>query len=118
MAHDNDRGDEEQLESLQGDAKSRRSFLIGLGKWSAVAISVALLDEAVDSNDEVLAQRRGSWVNRRGRGGWLNRSRGGGGWLNRGGYYGWVNWINNGGYWVNRTWINRRAGGGWINRRR
>lgn len=117
MAHDNDKGDEEQLESLQEDAVSRRRFLFSLGKWSAVVIGVALLGEAIDSDDEVLAQRRrgGSWVNRRGGGSWVNRSRGGG-WLNRGGYRGWVNWINNRGYWVNNSWINRRAGGGWLNR--
>jgi len=121
MAHDYDNNDNEPLESGEAEIQSRRSFLIGLGKWSGVVVGAAILGNLIDSDDDVHAQRRrggGSWVNRRGGGGgaWVNRSGGGGGWINRSG----GGWVNRGGSWVNRgggSWVNRRGGGGWINRR-
>lgn len=99
---------------------SRRDFLVGLGKWSAVVIGAALFGATAGPTDV-----KANWVNRRG-GAWVN----GGGWVNRGGGAwvnggrAWVNrgggaWVNGGGGWVNRgggSWVNRRGGGGWINR--
>ena len=71
----------------------RRSFLIGLGKWSKVIVGGALFGGLISAQQNAHA----AWVNRRGGGGWVNRrgGSGGGGWVNgRGG-----------------------GGGGWINRR-
>ena len=67
----------------------RRSFLIGLGKWSKVIVGGALFGGLISVQQNVHA----GWVNRRGGGGWVNR---------RGG---WINGRSGGG------------GGGWINRR-
>lgn len=76
-----------------GALQSRRDFLLGLGRWSKIAIGVAVFGGLATGPSEAQA---GAWVNRRG--GWIN---GGGGWVNGGG----------------GSWANRRGGGGWINRR-
>ena len=88
------------------EVKSRRDFLIGLGKWSKVIVGSALLGGCYTYGG-------GGWINGRGyNSGWINR-RGGG-------------WVNGRGGWVNRRhghggggWVNRRGGGGrsWANRR-
>jgi len=75
--------------------RSRRDFLVGLGKWSRVVITGAVLGSGMLLVDK---PAQAGWLNRRGccRGGsWINRRRGG-------------------------SWINRRGGvrgGSWINRR-
>ena len=69
---------------------SRRDFLVGLHKWSAIIIGGALLGSALPSQEA----RAAGWINGRGGGGggWVNRSGGGGGWINgRGGGGGWIN---------------------------
>jgi hypothetical protein len=100
----------EQSEDVEVDLElqSRRDFLIGLKKWSAVVIGGAVLG-ALLAQDEA---RAGAWVNHRG-------GYGGGAWANRGGA-----WINGGGAWVNNaivgggSWVNGAGGGGaWVNRR-
>jgi len=103
----------------ESDLKSRREFLIGLGKWSKVIIGGAVFGGLLTVDKEAQA-----WINRRGYGGgWINnRGYYGGGWLNNRGYYGgsWAN-ARGGGGWANRrgggSWANRRGGGGWANRR-
>ena len=79
--------------------QSRRQFLVGLGKWSKVVITGAVLGTGL------------THVGRDAQAGWINR---------RGGYYGPVG----GGSWINGAggggWVNRRGGwggGSWINRR-
>ena len=63
--------------------QDRRDFLLGLGKWSMVVISVAAAGTVVASPAEA------GWINSRG--GWINgRGGGGGGWINGGGG-GWIN---------------------------
>ena len=83
---------------------SRRDFLKGLRKWSAVVIGGAVLGHlAAPEARAGWVNRRGGWVNGAGGGGgsWVNRSGGGGGsWVNRSGGGGWVN--NRGGSWINR----------------
>jgi hypothetical protein len=111
----------EQSEDVEVDLElqSRRDFLIGLKKWSAVVIGGAVLG-ALLAQDE--ARAGGAWVNHRGGyggGAWANR---GGAWVN--GHAGWVNSaIVGGGSWVNGSggggaWVNRRGygGGAWVNR--
>jgi hypothetical protein len=119
---------------------SRRDFLVGLRKWSAIVIGGALLGGALPPPETNAAwvNGGGGWVN--GRGGWINGSGGGGGWVNRSGGSGawynrgttwanrgaaWVNgsgWYNRSGSWVNGgggggAWVNNRGGGGaWVNR--
>jgi hypothetical protein len=78
---------DETLEDLA--LRSRRRFLLGLGKWSRAVIIGAVAGGAL------LADRpaRAGWYNRRGGGGgWVNGA--GGGWANRrgGGWGG--SWIN------------------------
>jgi hypothetical protein len=89
---------------------TRREFILGLKKWSKVAIGAALIGAAIVTQEK--DADAGGWVNRwGGGGGWIN---GGGGWINRAG-----GWINGGGGWINGSggWINRwGGGGGWINR--
>jgi hypothetical protein len=85
----------------------RRLFLQSIGKWSAAAISAAIVGSAwLAFPPEANA---GAWVNRRGGyggGGWINgRGGGGGGWLNHGG---------GGGGWINRRYYG--GGGAWVNR--
>jgi hypothetical protein len=91
--------------------KSRREFLRGLGKWSAIIIGAAAIGGIVGPTDAA------GWVN--GGAAWVNaRGGGGAGWVNRSG--GGASWINRSGGWVNRgaSWVNARGGGGsWINRR-
>ena len=93
----------------ESELKSRREFLIGLGKWSKVIIGGAVFGGLLTVDKEAQA-----WVNRRGGGGWVNRRGSGGrGWVNGRGYGGgsWANARGGGG------WANRRGGGGWANRR-
>jgi hypothetical protein len=70
---------------------SRRDFLVGLHKWSAIIIGTTLVGGALPSQEA----RAAGWINGRGGGGgggWINRSGGGGGWINgRGGGGGWIN---------------------------
>ncbi len=116
---------------------SRRDFLAGLKKWSAIVIGGAILGGALPTQEARAAWvngRGGAWVNGRGGyhggGSWVNRyGGGGGGWVNRYGGYGGGSWVNRyggygyGGGWVNRYgggggWVNYRGGGGgsWVNR--
>ena len=119
-SEDNARNEEELL--------NRRDFLIGLKKWSMIAIGGALLSGALTAPEA----SGGAWVNRwGGGGGWIN---GGGVWGNGGPVWGnagtiWGNgggsWANGGGGWGNRggswanggggSWVNRYGGGGWVN---
>ena len=96
------------------DIDERRSFLIGLGKWSKVIVGGALFGGLMSAQQT--AHARGAWVNRRGGGGGYRggyRGGGGGRWINgRGGYRGGSAARGYGG-----SWVNRRGGGGWINRR-
>jgi hypothetical protein len=85
-------------EAADATLAGRREFLIGLGRWSKIAISAAVLGGLAATGSDAVA---GAWINRRG--GWIN---GGGGWINGGG--------GGGGSWVNRRGL---GGGGWINRR-
>jgi hypothetical protein len=75
---------------------SRRNFLVGLQKWSAIIIGGTLLAGALPPPEA------SAWVNGGGGGSWVN-GRGGGG-------AGWINKSGGGG------WVNGRGGGGWINR--
>lgn len=99
---------------------SRRNFLVGLQKWSAIIIGGTLLAGALPPPEaSAWVNGRAAWVN--GRGGWVNAAvvGGGAGWVNRagGGGAAWVNrsgggggaaWVNGRGGWVNgRGWINR-----------
>jgi hypothetical protein len=80
------------------DEPGRRDFLVGLGRWSKIAIGVAVFGGLAGSGTNAEA-------------GWINRRGGGGGWVNgRGG-----GWINGGGGWINRR--GGVGGGSWINRR-
>lgn len=112
-----------QSEAPESDG--RRSFLIGLGKWSGVLVTSTVAGGWLypDRNAEAWIRRGGSWINRRGYGGggWINGRgyRGGGGWINGRGYGG-GSWINGRNYYGGGgSWVNRRGGGGagWINRR-
>jgi len=82
-----------EIDIEDAELKARRDFLRSLMKWSSVVIGAVTLGAFAAPTEA-----RAGWINRRGS--WLNGA-GGGGWINGGG----------GG------WINRRAGGGsWINR--
>lgn len=103
--------EEVENETEESEMKSRREFLIGLGKWSKVIIGGAVFGGLLTVDKEAQA-----WVNRRGGGGWVNRrgyGGGGGRWINGRGYGGggWANARGGGG------WANRRGGGSWANRR-
>jgi hypothetical protein len=89
--------------------QGRRSFLIGLGRWSKIVIGAAVLGGLAVTESDAQA----GWLNRHGGGGggWVNRHGGGGGWVNRHGGGGWAN-RHGGGGWANR----HGGGGGWINR--
>jgi hypothetical protein len=80
-------------ETLEDPAlRSRRRFLLGLGKWSRAVIIGAVAGGALLTDRPA---RAGGWINRRGvGGGWVNGA-GGGGWVNHRGA-GW------GGSWINR----------------
>jgi hypothetical protein len=106
---------DQSTEELQTEAKlvSRRNFLIGLRKWSAIVIGSALVGGVLLPEETAgWVNSRGSWVNGRA-GGWVNR---GGSWINGGG-----SWVNRGGggAWVNggRAWVNGGGGSAWVNRR-
>jgi len=74
---------------------SRRDFLVGLRKWSAAVIGVAVAGAVFLPGGIVQA----GWVNGRGGGGgWINGGGGGGGWVNRGGGGGGGSWVNRRGY--------------------
>ena len=104
--------EESEIDKPWRELKSRREFLIGLGKWSKVVIGSAVFGELLTTDKEAQA-----WVNGRSGGGWINRrGYGGGGWINNRGYYG-GGWINNRGYYGGGSWANARGGGGWANRR-
>jgi hypothetical protein len=69
------------------ELQSRRDFLIGVGRWSKIAIGAAILGGLAAGQREAVA---GAWVNRRGGvvvgggGAWINNRYGGGGaWVNR-----------------------------------
>jgi len=78
---------------------SRRDFLNGLRKWSVAAIGVAVGGSVMLQSEKAAAwvNRRGSWINGPGAGGWVNRS---------------TTWANRG-----SAWVNRSGGGAWVNRR-
>jgi hypothetical protein len=102
---------------------SRRDFLVGLKKWSAIVIGGVVLGGVLPTQESRAAWVNGgggAWVN--GRGGWVNGGGGSAGWVNRSG--GWINGGGGGAGWVNRSgggtgWVNGRGGGGgaWVNRR-
>jgi hypothetical protein len=76
---------------LAAEQQRRRDFLLGLGRWSKVAIAAAVFGGLATRQADVQAA---SWVNRRGgvRGGaWVNGGGGGGSWVNRRGVGGWIN---------------------------
>jgi hypothetical protein len=79
-----------QETSNEEELLNRRSFLVGLKKWSKIVISGAL-------GSALLLHAPG-----KAEAGWINNRGGGGGWMNGGGGGGWAN---------------NRGGGGWINRR-
>lgn len=54
---------------LDDEQRGRRDFLLGLGRWSKVVIGAAVLGGFAVPGADVQA---GSWVNRRGVGGWIN----------------------------------------------
>lgn len=107
MSEESSQSAEESTEPAE--VQERRHFLQGLGKWSGAAISAAVVGGWLATAPTA---QGASWINRRGvarprRGSWINRP-GGAGWINRPG-----GWINRPG-----SWINGRVGGGsWINRR-
>ena len=97
---DNPKLEQNEDASLSVDEQvsvSRRDFLAGLKKWSAIVIGAVVLGGALPAKET-----RAAWLNGGGGGGWLN-GRGGGGWINGSGGGG--------------GWINNRGGGGWLNRR-
>jgi hypothetical protein len=78
--------------------QSRRQFLVGLGKWSKVVITGAVLGAGVahvgrDAQAAGWINRRGGYYGPVGGGGWINGA-GGGGWVNRRGGVGGGSWIN------------------------
>ena len=93
------------------ELKTRREFLLSLGRWSAIIIGGAALGGIIEPTDAAgwVNGGGGAWVNGRGGGGagWVNRSGGGASWVNRSG-----GWINGGGGWINA----RGGGGSWVNR--
>ena len=120
MNDDTKRESGPQEPGAETEGRSRRDFLLGLGKWSAAVVGGVLMLGANAS-----ASAGGAWVNRRGAGGaaaggggaWVNKAGGGGaGWVNKagGGGGGWVNGAGGGG----AGWVNRRGAGGaaWVNR--
>ena len=96
-----DDSESEQREEAAREERltSRRDFLRGLRKWSAVVIGGAVLGHLA------APEARAGWINRRG--GWVNGAGGGCSWVNRGG----GSWVNRGG----GGWVNNR-GGSWVNR--
>jgi hypothetical protein len=92
-------------ETVDLELQSRRDFLLGLGRWSKIAIGAAVLGGLSAGAPEAQA---GAWVNRRGVGGAVvvTPAVGGGAWIN--------NRVGVGG----GAWVNNRGGGGaWVNRR-
>jgi len=104
----------EGREAQEQETLARRDFLVGIAKWSGAVIGGIALGGVLRPPESEAA--RGSWVNRRGGGGWANVRGGGGGWANVVG----GGWHNVGGTWANVVgggggWVNRRGGGGWLN---
>ncbi len=103
----------EEAPDTEEELLCRRDFLLGLKKWSKVAIAAALAGGALAASSK---------ESDAGSAGWINRGDGGRAWVNGGG--GWVNRYGGGGSWGNRYggggggWVNRYGGGGagWINR--
>ncbi|MGA7979479.1 MAG: hypothetical protein WCA32_04535 [Chromatiaceae bacterium] len=87
--------DAPSTELAREELRSRRDFLIGLGRWSKIVIGAAVLGGIAGRVSDAEAA---AWVNRRGGlggGAWVNNRYGGGG-----------------------AWVNKRGGGGaWVNRR-
>jgi hypothetical protein len=132
MTEKDETKENESKPDAEGDSpemQSRRDFLRGLGRWSAIIIGAAVgaanLLEPPKASGWV--NSGGGWTNGRGsnwinNGGWINGGTSGGSWINGGrgdggsggGGGGWVNrnagWINGGG----GSWANSR--GGWVNR--
>jgi hypothetical protein len=95
------------------ELRSRRDFLIGLGRWSKIVIGAAVLGGI---SAEVPKAEAAAWVNRRGVRGAavVARPAGGAAVVARPvGGTAWVNHAGGGGGWVNR----RGGGGAWVNRR-
>jgi hypothetical protein len=86
---DTPQADNSHADSDEQALQSRRDFLIGLGKWSRVVVTGAVLGAGVVITDKTA---QAGWLNRRGYGGagWVN-NRGGGGWWNARGGMGWLN---------------------------
>jgi hypothetical protein len=106
MDNDPKRQQGDEIKGSKEGLLDRRSFLIGLKKWSKIVIGGALLGSALlNSGDETEVEAAG-WANRAGAGGAVV-TRGGGAWANR---------VGAGGAWANRAagWVNR--GGSWVNR--
>jgi len=75
---------------LDDQQRQRRDFLLGLGRWSKVVIGAAVFGGLAVPSSAVQA----GWLNRRGPvrgGGWANSYGGGGTWVNRRGVGGWIN---------------------------
>ena len=81
----------EETPDKEEELLCRRDFLLGLKKWSKVAIAAALTGGALAATSR---EAEAGWINRFGGGGsWIN-GHGGGGWINRFG--------GGGGSWINR----------------
>jgi hypothetical protein len=94
-----DKSNVEGDEPNESELKTRREFLSGLGRWSAIIIGGAALGSVMPTDSA-------AWINGGGGGGWVNARGGGGGgsWVNRaGGGGGWVNARGGGGGWINRN---------------
>jgi hypothetical protein len=110
---DNDAVQKREENAEEQSLVTRRDFLSGLRKWSAVVIGAVAAGIALPETASGWVNSRGSWVN--GAGGWVNRATT---WVNGNG--GGVAWANRGAAWANRgaAWANRTGGGGsWVNRR-
>jgi hypothetical protein len=113
--------------TVDKELQSRRDFLIGLGRWSKIAIGAAILGGMAAGQRDAVA---GAWVNHRGGvvvgpGGGVAVGGGGSAWVNN--RYGGGAVVHGGGAVVGPGgsaaagprggWVNRRGGGGWVNRR-
>jgi hypothetical protein len=83
--------------------QSRRSFLLGLGKWSSAVIVGAVTGGTLLPDRPAQAA---AWINRRG-GGVIVRG-GGGGWIDGRRGYGGGSWANRRGGGYGGSWANRR----------
>jgi hypothetical protein len=117
---------DEEIEGSREELMDRRGFLLGLKKWSKIAICGAVLGSALLSPGAEREAEAAAWANRGGGGGaaWANRAGGGGAAVVRPGGAAvvapgggaWANRAGGGGAWANRgaAWANR--GGSWVNR--